>query len=90
MLSNKKLICLPATWIFVVGLPVYLANATPARLHPRLNAFDFAAIAFASTCFGLEVLADSQKAKWKRDKNAKLHDEKFISSGLWGISRHPK
>jgi hypothetical protein len=27
---------------------------------------------------------------WRKAKNNKQHDEQFISSGLWSISRHPK
>ena len=26
---------------------------------------------------------------WRQDENDKKHDEQFISSGLWGLSRHP-
>jgi steroid 5-alpha reductase family enzyme len=31
-----------------------------------------------------------EKSSWRADKDAKKHDEKFITSGLWGYSRHPK
>lgn len=34
--------------------------------------------------------ADYQKTQWRKAKDRKEHDEKFISSGLWNISRHPK
>lgn len=36
------------------------------------------------------AVADNQKSAWRRGKNQKEHDEKFITTGLWGISRHPK
>ncbi len=39
------------------------------------------------TCLSV---ADQQKSTWRHAKNNKEHDEKFITKGLWGISRHPK
>lgn len=39
--------------------------------------------------FMTEVLADRQKSQWRKDKGEKKHDEDWISSGLWGKSRHP-
>ena len=38
----------------------------------------------------LTVVADRQKSAWRKAKENKEHDEKFITKGLWGISRHPK
>lgn len=35
-------------------------------------------------------VADHQKTTWRRRKDDKEHDEKFITGGLWSISRHPK
>ena len=32
----------------------------------------------------------SEKSKWRQDKQDKKHNEKFISSGVWSLSRHPK
>ncbi|KAG8968126.1 hypothetical protein FRC03_008479 [Tulasnella sp. 419] len=78
-----------ATWIAVVGLPIWLANALPASAHPALGVRDFAGISLAIISLAIEVIADRQKTIWRRDKSAKKHDEKFISSGLWSISRHP-
>ncbi|KII89846.1 hypothetical protein PLICRDRAFT_52988 [Plicaturopsis crispa FD-325 SS-3] len=78
-----------ATWITLVGLPVYLCNSLPAPLHSPLGPRDYAAVAFFAASFLFEVIADRQKSAWRRAKDAKQHDEKFISSGLWSISRHP-
>lgn len=36
------------------------------------------------------VLNRAEKSAWRQAKNDKQHDEKFITSGLWGVSRHPK
>jgi steroid 5-alpha reductase family enzyme len=79
-----------ATWITVVGLPVYLLNTLPAHLHPALGVRDYAALALYGGSLIWEVVADSQKQKWRKERDEKKHDEKFISSGLWGYSRHPK
>lgn len=35
-------------------------------------------------------VADHQKSVWRRAKDDKEHDERFITNGLWGVSRHPK
>ncbi|KAJ7183212.1 hypothetical protein C8R46DRAFT_1066275 [Mycena filopes] len=78
-----------ATWVLLVGLPVYMVNALPARLHPALGIRDYAAFGLFAGSFLFEVIADRQKTVWRRAKDAKQHDEKFITSGLWSISRHP-
>ncbi|KAG1733595.1 DUF1295-domain-containing protein [Suillus paluster] len=78
-----------ATWIFVVGLPVYISNVIPASAHPPLRASDFISLALIAGSFALEVVADRQKSTWRREKEEKQHEEPFISRGLWGLSRHP-
>lgn len=79
-----------ATWISLVGLPVYLTNVLPAPLHPPMGTRDYAALALFAGSLLWEVTADRQKTAWRKAKDAKQHDEKFISNGLWSISRHPK
>ncbi|KAK7032803.1 S5A-reductase domain-containing protein [Favolaschia claudopus] len=78
-----------ATWVFLVGLPVYLVNIQPPPVHPALAIRDYAAFGLFASSFIFEVVADRQKTAWRRAKTAKQHDEKFITSGLWSISRHP-
>ncbi|EGN98712.1 hypothetical protein SERLA73DRAFT_181316 [Serpula lacrymans var. lacrymans S7.3] len=78
-----------ATWICLVGLPVYLTNALPAALHPPLGPRDYASVGLIAGSLMLEVLADRQKSAWRHRKDNKLHDEKFITRGLWSVSRHP-
>ncbi|KAG0695904.1 hypothetical protein DFH29DRAFT_246844 [Suillus ampliporus] len=78
-----------ATWIFVVGLPVYISNVLPASVHPPLRASDFISLALIAGSFALEVVADRQKSAWRREKEEQQHDESFISKGLWSWSRHP-
>ncbi|KAF6754520.1 hypothetical protein DFP72DRAFT_899305 [Ephemerocybe angulata] len=78
-----------ATWIMTVGLPVYLANNLPPSLTPPLGPRDYIAAGLFATSFLVEVIADAQKSSWRRAKENKQHDEKFITSGLWSVSRHP-
>ncbi|KAF7330255.1 S5A-REDUCTASE domain-containing protein [Mycena venus] len=78
-----------ATWVFLVGLPVYMVNTLPPPLHPTLGIRDYAAFGLFAASFLFEVTADRQKSAWRRAKQAKQHEEKFITSGLWSISRHP-
>ncbi|KAJ7880977.1 hypothetical protein B0H14DRAFT_2705653 [Mycena olivaceomarginata] len=77
------------TWVLLVGLPVYMVNVLPPHVHPALAIRDYAAFGLFASSFIFEVLADHQKTVWKRAKDAKQHDEKFITRGLWSISRHP-
>ncbi|XP_006459239.1 hypothetical protein AGABI2DRAFT_201274 [Agaricus bisporus var. bisporus H97] len=78
-----------ATWIALVGLPIWLVNTLPARLNPALGIRDFGALGLYAGSFLLEVIADRQKSAWRTAKDAKEHNEPFISSGLWSVSRHP-
>jgi len=76
-------------WISLTALPVFAINAIPAAAHPALGLRDLAAVAVWVAAFVGEVVADRQKSAWRADKEAKKHDEHFISSGLWAYSRHP-
>ncbi|KAF8896558.1 hypothetical protein BD779DRAFT_1433653 [Infundibulicybe gibba] len=78
-----------ATWITLVGLPVYLCNALPPALHPALRMRDYLAFALFASSLLFEVTADRQKSAWRRARDSKQHDEKFITSGLWSLTRHP-
>ncbi|KAH9966250.1 DUF1295-domain-containing protein [Lactifluus volemus] len=78
-----------ALWVLVVGAPVYLVNVVPARLHPALSFSDYASLGLFVGSFVFEVIADRQKSAWRRAQINKEHEEKFITSGLWSISRHP-
>ncbi|WWC68877.1 uncharacterized protein I206_102813 [Kwoniella pini CBS 10737] len=78
-----------ALWITLVGLPAYLVNSVPAAAHPALGIKDFIGLGIWLAGLGFEVLADSEKSQWRKEKDEKKHEEKFISSGLWSLSRHP-
>jgi len=78
-----------ATWVSLVGLPVYLANALPATAHKPLEARDYLGLALYVSSFVFEAIADGQKSAWRKAKNEGKHAQQFITSGLWSISRHP-
>ncbi|KAH8118238.1 DUF1295-domain-containing protein [Phellopilus nigrolimitatus] len=78
-----------ATWVFLVGLPVYMVNTLPAHAHPALLPRDYISLGIFVSSFLFEVVADHQKTAWRKEKAAKKHEEQFISRGLWSISRHP-
>jgi steroid 5-alpha reductase family enzyme len=65
-------------------------NVVPARLHPALSFLDYASLGLFAGSFVFEVIADRQKSAWRRAQSNKEHEEKFITSGVWSISRHPK
>ncbi|KAG7528258.1 hypothetical protein FFLO_06290 [Filobasidium floriforme] len=81
-----------ATWVFMSSMPLWIVNTIPnmGSNIPRFGSiFDWAGVITWLTGFGLEVLADHQKSVWRRAKDSKKHDERFITSGLWSWSRHP-
>ena len=39
---------------------------------------------------GIGLMVGAEKSAWRTGKDEKKHEEKFISSGVWGFSRHPK
>ncbi|KAF8640238.1 hypothetical protein AX16_010134 [Volvariella volvacea WC 439] len=78
-----------ATWITLVGLPVWLVNSMPASLNPALGLRDYVSFGLFAGSFLFEAIADRQKQAWRAAKDKKQHDERFITKGLWGISRHP-
>ena|ERR1700724_1174874 len=78
-----------ATWVSLVALPIFALNAIPRGLHPALNWKDFVGLSIWMAGYVTEVVADRQKRLWRKDKEEKKHSEEWISSGLWGKSRHP-
>jgi len=71
-------------WVFVTLLPTLLLHTSPAA--PTLGALDCLGWALWGVGFLLEVVADAQKSAFKSKEE---NQGKFISSGLWSISRHP-
>jgi len=78
-----------ATWVLLVGFPVYISNSLPASAHPPLALRDYLSLGMFVSSFIWEVVADAQKHRWRKARDNKQHEERFIRSGLWSISRHP-
>ncbi|KAJ3477135.1 hypothetical protein NLI96_g10677 [Meripilus lineatus] len=78
-----------ATWVLAVGLPVYLVNSIPAKSVQPMRSLDYLSFGLFAASWIFELVADYQKTAWRHAKDNKQHDEKFISSGLWSLSRHP-
>ncbi|KAK4688178.1 hypothetical protein P7C73_g1939, partial [Tremellales sp. Uapishka_1] len=78
-----------AVWVSTVALPAILVNSIPRAAMPALGLRDLLAVGIWAGGLGLEILADREKSAWRSAKEAKKHEEKFISSGLWAFSRHP-
>lgn len=75
---------LSAAWVFIQLLSALVAITV-------LNKIDFGLLGFIGLglwLFGFifEVLADQQKTKFKSDLS---NEGKFITTGLWSLSRHP-
>jgi protein-S-isoprenylcysteine O-methyltransferase Ste14 len=65
-------------------------NIVPAHLHPALSYRDYSSLGLYTSFLLFEIIADRQKSAWRRAQENKEHEEKFITSGLWSLSRHPK
>jgi steroid 5-alpha reductase family enzyme len=74
--------------IMIITLPQ--VNIVPAHLHPALSYRDYASLGLYAGSLLFEIIADRQKLAWRRAQENKEHEEKFITSGLWSLSRHPK
>ncbi|MDE0509857.1 MAG: DUF1295 domain-containing protein, partial [Gammaproteobacteria bacterium] len=75
---------LSGTWVYVT-MAAGLAAVTSAD-SIGLDAFFTAGLALWLAGFAFEVTADTQKTRFRADP---ANEGKFISSGLWSISRHP-
>lgn len=75
-----------ATWCSLITLPVLAVNGIPASAFARLSgvrATDALGLALWAGGFAFEAVADRQKSTWVKDKKAKVHDEEFMTKGLW-------
>ncbi|KAG0422410.1 hypothetical protein HPB47_001764 [Ixodes persulcatus] len=75
---------LQAARVVVTLLPTLLLNTSPRSVP--LGVRDFAGWCLWAVGFGFEFLADHQMATFHSDP---ANEGKFISSGLWSVSRHP-
>ena len=75
---------LGGAWVFITmaaGLSVITSDNQVA-----LDGFFYAGVALWVFGFGIEVVADRQKNKFRKNVENKGN---FISEGLWSLSRHP-
>ncbi|KAF2362620.1 Protein of unknown function DUF1295 [Trinorchestia longiramus] len=71
-------------WVFVTLLPTLLCVMNSRQ--PPLRLRDYIGWGVWLMGFLIETLADHQKTVFRRDPS---NQGKFISSGLWSLSRHP-
>ncbi|KAI1102892.1 DUF1295-domain-containing protein [Jackrogersella minutella] len=80
-----------AVWVSLCLGPVLAVNAVPAAalaaVPPR--ATDVLGLALFAGGFALEIAADRQKGRWLHRRQEKLHDEPFMTEGLWSRSQYP-
>ncbi|KAJ9526481.1 hypothetical protein QJQ45_009957 [Haematococcus lacustris] len=73
-----------ALWVFITLTPVLLINT--ATVAKPLAWFDAPGVCLWASGLMLEAVADWQKDQWRAKPQNK---GRFITTGLWGISRHP-
>lgn len=77
-------------WVSLCLMPVLLINATTplalssTALGSRVLATDILGLSLWAGGFLTEVAADKQKSQWLKEKREKLHDEEFLTKGLFG------
>jgi steroid 5-alpha reductase family enzyme len=80
---------LQGLWVFITALPVIHVNtldSVPIHSSLGLGLFDIFGFGLWIAGFLTETIADYQKSVFRAQR--KNHD-KFITTGLWSISRHP-
>ena len=71
-------------WVLVTVAPALAAITTLFQVP--LGALGYFAVALWGAGFAIEVVADQQKNRFRRDP---ANADRFIRSGLWSRSRHP-
>ncbi|KAJ3210187.1 hypothetical protein HK099_008352, partial [Clydaea vesicula] len=74
---------LQAVWIYLTPFPVYIILGNPSNLQNALNYSDFVGLVILVFGFFVEVLADYQKNKFKKE-----YPKDFIKTGIWKYSRY--
>lgn len=73
-----------ALWVTICLTPVLLVNAVPrAALATGVTVTDVLGLGLWVGGFTCEVVADAQKSRWVREKRDKVHDEEFMTRGLF-------
>lgn len=76
-----------ALWVLLCNIPVIAINAVPSttlNALPKVTAFDVTGFSLFVLGGVVEMVADHQKSAWSDEKRRKLHDELFITRGIWG------
>lgn len=84
LLSFAMVWSISALWVILTAATA-LAAMTSAKQH-GMGIFGYLGLAIWVTGFGIEVVADSQKTRFRQDPE---NTGTFISTGLWAWSRHP-
>lgn len=71
-------------WVSLTAAAVWITIASASTVP--LGWTTWVGLAVWVLGFGMEVVADLQKSRFKANKN---NDGKFIQSGLWSVVRHP-
>ena len=75
-----------AVWVTMLLMPAMAVNAIPATAFAALPAVmltDVVGLGIFLGGFVTEIVADAQKTRWLKEKRAKVHDEEFITRGLF-------
>ncbi|KAK3682043.1 hypothetical protein B0T22DRAFT_493857 [Podospora appendiculata] len=83
---------LQAVWVLLCSAPVIAIDAVPLAAFggiPDVTVSDVLGLGLFALGFAVEVTADHQKSVWYDEKSRKIHDELFITRGIWGRSRYP-
>ncbi|KAI1387603.1 DUF1295-domain-containing protein [Hypoxylon trugodes] len=80
-----------AVWVSLCLAPVLAINAVPTAILATVpfGVADVLGLGLFVGGFAFEIAADRQKGAWLRRRKDKLHDEPFITGGLWSRSQYP-
>ncbi|KAK0707739.1 hypothetical protein B0H67DRAFT_321557 [Lasiosphaeris hirsuta] len=84
-----------AVWVLLCCMPVLAVNSIhPAAFKAGMGVPDVLptdVLGLGLWAFGwtIEIVADYQKSVWNAEKQNKIHDEQFITRGIWARSRFP-
>ncbi|KAK0615102.1 hypothetical protein B0T17DRAFT_602197 [Bombardia bombarda] len=81
-----------AVWVLLCSMPVIAIDAVPVsalNAIPNVTPTDILGLGLFGLGFAVEVTADYQKSAWYGEKMNKVHDEQFITRGIWSRSRYP-
>ncbi|WP_370586131.1 DUF1295 domain-containing protein [Tessaracoccus sp. MC1679] len=75
---------LQGLWVTLTAAAAWVSITSAARVG--LDLFALVGFVVWAVGFGIEIVADLQKSRFNADP---AHKGRFISTGLWGRSRHP-